>query len=303
MNNFIKYSCLYIPVFLILLCIFGSFFITSNQTFHVGESLIIDKELSAQFGNLYGGLIGTLLSASSVFLLIYTIIHQKNEVQKNVLENHFFRMIDYHNQHLNHICIPHLKPENGLVEGKRAFIQFKIQFKRILDTTEIVLKKNSVPFSKKDLADISYIIFYYGIEGSWTDFIYKKFEKYNFINLSMINEIQGELVKRGDGKFVRANQTYLSAYFRNMYNLIKMVDESNFLDQKEKENLIKIYRAQFSNAELYIIFFNVISRFGRKWINNQYIEKYELLKNIPFEYCDGYNPKDFFNITYEEEED
>lgn len=114
MNNFIKYSCLYIPVFLILLCIFGSFFITSNQTFHVGESLIIDKELSAQFGNLYGGLIGTLLSASSVFLLIYTIIHQKNEVQKNVLENHFFRMIDYHNQHLNHICIPHLKPENGL---------------------------------------------------------------------------------------------------------------------------------------------------------------------------------------------
>lgn len=44
----------------------------------------------------------------------------------------------------------------------------------------------------------------------------------------MINEIQGELVKRGDGKFVRANQTYLSAYFRNMYNLIKMVDESNF---------------------------------------------------------------------------
>ncbi|WP_180062438.1 hypothetical protein [Acinetobacter sp. YH12120] len=57
---------------------------------------MIDPNLGASLGNLYGGVIGTLLSASSIFLLIYTIINQKDEAQKNNLKSNFFKMIDYH---------------------------------------------------------------------------------------------------------------------------------------------------------------------------------------------------------------
>lgn len=303
MNKFIKYLCLYFPLILIGISLIGSAVIFSNQTFNIGSSKIIDANLSTQLGNLYGGFIGTILSASSVFLLIYTIFHQKIETQKNSLEINFFKMLDYHNQHLNYICIPHLNPEKGLVEGKRAFIQFKIQFKNILEITKTVLSKNDLSFSDQQLADISYIIFYYGIEGSWTNFIYNKCKKCDFISLNLVKEIQEELIAKGQKKFIRANQTYLSSYFRNMYNAIKMIDESKLLDSQEKKDLIKIYRAQFSNPELYILFFNILSRFGKKWIENKYIERYELIKNIPHDYCDGYDPKKYFTtIKFEEDE-
>lgn len=303
MNKFLKYLCLYIPLILIVVSIIGSIIIFSNQTFNVGNSKIIDANLSAQLGNLYGGFIGTILSASSVFLLIYTIFHQKIESQKNNLENNFFKMLDYHNQHLNYICIPHLNPDKGMVEGKRAFIQFKIQFKNILEITKATLDHKNIDYTQDELADISYIIFYYGLEGSWTTFILNKCKNYHFIDLVTLKEIQQKLNQKIDKKLVRANQTYLSSYFRNMYNAVKMIDESDILTLQEKKNLIKILRAQLSNPELYVLFFNIISRFGKKWIENNFIEKYELIKNIPYDYCEGYDPTIYFpSIKFEEDE-
>lgn len=57
-----------------------------------------------------------------------------------------------------------------------------------------------------------------------------------------------------------------------------------------------------SNPELYILFFNVISPFGKKWRKADFIKEYSLLKNIPEGYLDGYNPRSYFDITYEYEE-
>lgn len=101
----------------------------------------------------------------------------------------------------------------------------------------------------------------------------------------------------------RPNHIYLSVYFRNMYNAIKLIDNCKLIDTEEKNEYVKILRSQLSNAELYILFFNVISRFGKKWIDNDYINKYQLIQNLPPRYCDGYDPKDYFSeIKFESEE-
>jgi len=94
----------------------------------------------------------------------------------------------------------------------------------------------------------------------------------------------------------------LSAYFRNMYNAIKLVDDNKFLNTNEKKDLIKIYRAQLSNPELYVLFFNLMSRFGKKWKEKKYVINYSFIKNIPKGYCDGYEPNDYFEMTYEDDE-
>ena len=65
---------------------------------------------------------------------------------------------------------------------------------------------------------------------------------------------------------------------------------------------VKILRAQLSNPELYILFFNLLSRFGTKWREKEYIEKYSFLTNLPMKYTDDYNPKTYFKIDYEEDE-
>lgn len=304
MNKWIKIFCISFPITLILISIFVTYFIITNSTFNLGNSSIIDASLAASFGSFYGGLIGTLLSASSIFLLIYTIVNQKDETQKTNLKSNFFKMIDYHNQHLNSISVPHLDTNKPPSEGKRAFVTFKIQFKRILETVKDLLIKENIQLDEKEIADIAYVIFYYGIEGSWTSFITNKLSRYEEFSESITIKLQQKLKEKApDQNLARTNQTYLSAYFRNMYNAIKMVDESKTLRDSEKYELITIYRAQISNPELYIIFFNILSRFGAKWDQKNFIKKYEFIKNIPFEYCDGYNPKKYFSvIKFEEDE-
>src|SRR2546423_806302 len=131
---------------------------------------------------------------------------------------------------------------------------------------------------------MTYMVFYYGIDDSWVSFIEEKLERYKPIHQELAKAIQEKINLNATYKIGRTNQTNLSTYFRNMYNAIKLIDESSRLNKVEKKELIKIYRAQFSNPELYLIFFNVMSRFGKKWKENDYIIKYELIKNLPHNY-------------------
>lgn len=297
-------------IFLILSSIFGIigiiafFIIIFNKSYYFNETSIIDPSLASQFGDFFGGFVGTIFSILSVFLLIYTILHQNKDSHKTALETNFFRMIDYHNQNVDQLKISHLDStrKDELYEGRRAFVQFKIQIHRLFEIVRQVNKEKEYKLSNEEIADIVYIIFYYGIEGSWISFIESKLERYQPIHKELAEEIQNKINLNSNLKIGRTNQTNLSTYFRNMYNAIKKVDESKFLKGSEKKELIKIYRSQLSNPELYILFFNVLSRFGKKWKENKYITKYQFLKNIPNNYCDNYIPNDYFPMKYEDEE-
>lgn len=297
-------------IFLILSSIFGiigivSFFIIIfNKTYHFNETSIINPNLASQFGDFFGGFVGTIFSILSVFLLIYTILHQNKETQKTALETNFFRMIDYHNQNVNQLKIAHLDStrKEELSDGRRAFVQFKIQIHRLFEIVRQVNNDKDYRLTNEQIADIVYIIFYYGIDGSWVSFIESKLDRYAPIHKELAVEIQTRININSNLKIGRTNQTNLSTYFRNMYNAIKMVDESKLLKDSEKKELVKIYRAQLSNPELYVLFFNVLSRFGKKWKENKYIITYQLLKNIPNNYCDDYIPNDYFPMKYEDDE-
>lgn len=304
MNKTIK------TIFISLSIIFGtvgivSFFaIIFNSSYHFNETKIIDPELASKFGDFFGGFVGTIFSILSVFLLIYTILRQNRDGQKSILEANFFRMIDYHNQNVNQLKISHLdiKRKAEISDGRRAFVQFKIQIHRLFEIVKEINEEKKYELTQYQIADIVYVVFYYGIDGSWVSFIEDKLLIYNPIHTDIAKEIQDKINLNPDLRYGRTNQTNLSTYFRNMYNAIKLVDSSKILKDEEKKELIKIYRAQLSNPELYVLFFNVLSRFGRKWKENEYITKYQLLKNIPTGYCDGYIPNEYFPMDYEDEE-
>ncbi|MDB5202792.1 MAG: hypothetical protein JWQ27_2201 [Ferruginibacter sp.] len=297
-------------IFIILSSIFGligfvsSFIIIFNKTYRFGDSAAFDPDLASNFGDLFGGLVGTIFSILSVFLLIYTILHQNSESQKSALETNFFRMIDYHNQNVNQLKIAHLDStkKDDFSEGRRAFVQFKIQIHRLFEILNKINAEKKYNLSQEQLADIVYIIFYYGIDGSWVSFVEQKLDRYKPINKELAEAVQAEINLNPNYKIGRTNQTNLSTYFRNMYNAVKLVDESSFLKKDEKKELINIYRAQLSNPELYILFFNIMSRFGKKWKENKYVTKYELIKNIPHNYCESYSPKEYFLMQYEDDE-
>jgi hypothetical protein len=152
-----------------------------------------------------------------------------------------------------------------------------------------------------EIAGITYMFFYYGLDEDWENFTKKQLEIYTK-NIEVTQKTLEKIKLNPKLKLGRTNQTSLSSYFRNMYNAIKLVDESKILSDTEKKELIKIYRAQLSNPELYILFTNLMSRFGTKWKEKGYIIKYEFIKNLPQGYCGKCDPKVYFPMTYEYEE-
>lgn len=277
-------------------------FILFNDTYF-NTSLQIDSELAAKFGDFFGGFIGTIFAIFSVILLIYTIVSQHLEISKNGARDRFFKMLDYHNENIRSIRVPSLETEKKQIieEGRRAFVVYKIQLKRLLQAVTEIDQELSTNLTDAQKIDIAYMCFYYGQSDTWIDFISQKLSFHQSGSI-IAGMMLGKVKVREDLKLGRTNQTDLSSYFRNMYNAIKLVDNDKYLSESEKINLVKIYRAQLSNPELYILFFNLVSRFGKKWNANGYIEKYELLTNLPVAYCDGYDPKKYFNISFEEDE-
>ena len=83
------------------------------------------------------------------------------------------------------------------------------------------------------------------------------------------------------------------------------VDEKS-LDFELKYNYVKNLRAQLSNYEQMLLYYNSLSRFGQPWIEiknvilKPYLIKYKMIKNIPLSLADfGIKPEEKFETEIE----
>lgn len=80
-------------------------------------------------------------------------------------------------------------------------------------------------------------------------------------------------------KFYNHRQRHLAHYFRHIYTMIKFINESSIENKKFYTNII---RAQLSNSELGLLFYNCLSAYGLKKFK-PLVEKYSLFNNLPLE--------------------
>ncbi|WP_343311245.1 putative phage abortive infection protein [Bacillus atrophaeus] len=74
------------------------------------------------------------------------------------------------------------------------------------------------------------------------------------------------------------NEYYFGHYFRNMYRIMKFIDQAKELSEDEKKNYIGILRAQLSTGELLLIFYNALSKRGEKF--KELILKYDFFDDL-----------------------
>ena len=143
-------------------------------------SLQIDTELAEKFGVFFGGFIGTIFTIVAAILILYTFINQKLETKRQQAENHFFKMLDYHNDNVKNLSVSHVDQtkKNEISNGRRAFTIFKLQLIELLKFVEIINKELNLNLAESDIIDIAYISFYYGIDRKWESFSIKKLSKY-----------------------------------------------------------------------------------------------------------------------------
>jgi hypothetical protein len=286
--------------FTILICIVFAFLAILAIASKLSSALVIDLEFMKKMKLKEN--IELLFSLCAFFPIILAFIFQAMERHRSDVINNFFKMLDFHVGNVNQLKISNIKDDDDdKAEGKRCFVIFKMQIIELLKLLESINEEMHLRLTKREIADIAYYTFYYGCDNRWEEFYKNLFKRYHFDNLfftTLMNNIRRHNLKLG-----RTNQTSLSNYYRNMYRAVVLIHRDRFLKSKDKQKYIKILRAQLSNPELYVFFFNLLSRFGSKWILNDLVIKYELIRNIPEGYLgEDYNPKDYFKMVYEYEE-
>lgn len=66
-------------------------------------------------------------------------------------------------------------------------------------------------------------------------------------------------------------------YFRHLYHIIKLIHNSSFDNEKQRE-YVDIIQAQMSNEELFVMFYNVISYNNREYI--KWLDDYHFFENV-----------------------
>ena len=77
--------------------------------------------------------------------------------------------------------------------------------------------------------------------------------------------------------FYHTQQADLGHYFRNMYHILKLIKETDYI--KNKKRYSNLLRAQLSSYELAILFYNGLGKFGKDKFKPM-IEEFSFLKNI-----------------------
>ncbi len=273
----------------------------------------INVGLASQFGDFFGGLIGTTAGIVGSLLVVVVFLVQNRQAQIRQLESIFFKLVDCHRDNVRSLSISdYRKRYRDRVSGRRAFVVFKLQIFDCLDVVEDINKGYSETLSKPEIMDVAYMIFYYGIPSrprqsdQWDTFTKDLYTRYEGKIPGIYDAIVSKVRAKNKSKSMnvgRTNQTSLSAYFRNFSNAIRIIHESNLLSRTQKYNYVKLLRSQLSNSEQLVLYFNVMSRFGKDWNDNNWLTEYSLIKNLPSNYVsEEYDFRKYYKLRYEDED-
>ncbi len=268
----------------------------------------IDQDKAADFGAFVGGYIGTFFMLISIVILLWTLSAQKSANQIQQFETKFLDLLKLHREN-----VAEMRLNNK--SQRTVFVILRNEFQDIYSiVNEIYTQEDSNNLQK---ANISYLILFYGLGETSTHMIKTLLTNYDeeVIN-SIIEEVDSYRKKDGykeltylskfklkEYSFCNGHQSRLAHYFRHLYQTVSYIDSQDFLSIDEKKYYAKTLRAQLSNHELAIFFYNSLSILGQNWSKNgktDFIDTYQLLKNIPLEgFTFELNPKVIYKQKYE----
>ena len=212
-----------------------------------------------ELGDFIAGVTSPFISIAAFILLYLTYSSQKKELQesrkillnqnllinKQQFENTFFNLINLNNQIVSQINT--------------------YTIHRTTSSKEVKYEKSTL------ICRECFVNFYESFRG-----IYLNISSNNSQSKNPVFSKKVDLIDYAYFEFFKDRESDLGHYFRNLYHIIKFVDNSNTANKKEYTNIL---RAQLSTGELLLLYFNCLSRYGIKKFK-PLVEKYSLLKSI-----------------------
>ncbi|MEP1032471.1 putative phage abortive infection protein [Ekhidna sp.] len=288
------------------------------------------------------GFAGVLMTFLAFYIQYDANQQLKKDIRLDRFENRFYELLKLHKENVNEIEI------GNRYFGRKALIRIYGEFKFIYKVVEDEwnnlakssnLKKKSLSeeLKREDLLSVAYNLFFIGIpreqnedvKPSDYDFTEECKSRLWFIRSTYFNE---EKRRPTDYHKLRVNgksnsysfqidyfpfdghSAKLGHYFRHLYQMLKMVilspsfEEVQEKDREIKYSYIKTIRAQLSNHEQTMIYYNSFFEPGKIWWGDNKIKErnadgslisyfmdWAIIKNIPYNLASfGIAPKEKF---------
>jgi hypothetical protein len=219
---------------------------------------------------------------------------QKEQFILSQFENQFYEMIRLHKENVND-----LKLDNTNTQGRAIFQLY-------IEELSIAYYVAKIAFNKDPDYHINYAygIFFHGLknekeirpqvpqENMYCEFINKlirikkshKSIQYGDLNSVVKHHTKWDDAKELDFKLFQGHSAELAHYYRHLFQTVKFVvnQGSDLLSYSDKRKYLRILRAQLSNHEQVMLFYNWKSDFGKNWenANNKFFTDYRMIHNI-----------------------
>lgn len=253
------------------------------------------KLLGSDWAGNSGGFIAGIGALVSLYFLYKTFRSQRKQSRREKFENHFFQL---------------LNTDRNIMDSTHAHNHFNSFWERIKEVEKVLTghfspseashfylhpDKFSVfgkDLGERGLIDISFQIAFWGTDTEGWRILHQNLSRtYNAALLEKMKpllEVAGLLGHPGFHKET-------APWFRMLYQTIRYVGDQKWLDRKQKREYVKMLRAQISNIEAAVLFYDSISEPGLDWEfqlsccgkwtrkknGKAFVTRYDLFGNIP----------------------
>lgn len=299
--RYLAYAIL-IVVFILILAIIG---IYTNGYGGLGE---LGSFLSGSIGVVVALLVGVF-----TFLAFYAQYQANEQIQKQFViqqfENQFFKMVDLHNRNVSEFSIPYYDKITDTFTGKETTFPREIRgracFVDMIKELQFILDKK---FDKVPKI-LAYNIFFFGVHS---DRIEDNSEKKYFKNFQDRYKANIEKWHKREPaiRYVpfQGHESRLAHYFRHLFQTVKYVvnaENEGIINYEEARQYLRVLRAQLSNSEQLLLYYNYISGFAPKWDQKgdsgyEFFTRYRMIHNIPIGQVKVVeNPNEHFKVLKE----
>jgi hypothetical protein len=285
-------------------------------TYH-GEH--VDAVKAGQFGDFIGGYFGTVFLIVSVALLLGSYKNQRSTNERTAFESRFFELLKYHRENVAEIGI-------GEKTGRRVFVSMIREFRETLVLVRAACAELGADRSQRENIDLAYQAFYYGVSPNSSRVLWeavspdhpdqlvtrviatmedtqkqlrqpeKKLTVLQWIVSRLFSEVESSVSATTRLSYCPfdGHQSRLGHYFRHLYQTVKYANDN--APRGKAEEYVDLLRAQLTNHEQALFCLNALSRVGSTWVARGYLEKFEMIKNIPHKF---FNPQSELDLLEE----
>lgn len=226
-------------VSLIVFLIFGSWKL----------SWILDEQIVANYGDFVGGVVGTLLAFTAAILYYVALREQRKDVQNNQ------KSLSLQTQALEHQIDEFKYQREELEETRKVYerqtnlmeLQSRIMKQQQFESSFYSMLKVYLDYKNQMNLKVQdcFHIWLDDIEHRLSPQFAEKtiFDRHNDI-MSSFEELYLE------------NRDILSPYFKTVYRVLSLIDNTHNLSEKERIQYVKIFRAQLGESETKILYYN-----------------------------------------------